>query len=60
MGRHGKPAAFFVCAAAEAYCEGKARMSLDSQSDGTESYVTEGGVTITRRRRPIEYAGAAG
>ena len=33
-------------------------MSLDSQSDGTESYVTEGGVTITRRRRPIEYAGA--
>ena len=58
MGRHGKPAAFFVCAAAEAFCEGKARMSLDSQSEVTESYVTEGGVTITRRRKPIEYAGA--
>ncbi|WP_062228606.1 anthranilate synthase [Aureimonas frigidaquae] len=33
-------------------------MSLDSQSDGTERYVTEGGITITRHRQAIAYEGA--
>ncbi len=33
-------------------------MTLEPQADGAHVYVTEGGVTVTRRRRDVAYAGA--
>ncbi|MBB3935834.1 anthranilate synthase [Aureimonas phyllosphaerae] len=33
-------------------------MTLEPQADGAHVYVTEGGVTVSRRRRDVAYAGA--
>ncbi|WP_294645273.1 anthranilate synthase [uncultured Aureimonas sp.] len=33
-------------------------MTLEAQADGAHVYVTDGGVTVTRRRRDVAYAGA--
>ncbi|KAA0972037.1 anthranilate synthase [Aureimonas fodinaquatilis] len=33
-------------------------MTLDNLADGTERYTTEGGITITRQRQTVDYAGA--